>query len=357
VDLRAARRQLESGPARTAIEKLARRRWEWIAAGAAIAALIFVAFFVFSPSPPPEETAPADSKPSIAVLYFDNASGDPELDWLRIGLTEMLVTDLSQSLSMEILSPDRLYQILKDMGRLDDQITSNEVVQEVGGKTNATTIVLGSFMKAGETIRINIRVQDASTGTIRSTEKIQGVGDSSIFSMVDDLTQRIKTSFDIPAQSSEPDMDIREVTTSSVEAYRYFIEGRNLHMRGDHLEAITFYEKAVELDPQFASAFRALAAAHSADPEKREKYARLALEHAERLTIRERYFVEGFYYFFHEEKREVAIQALEKLVELYPHASMERSYLANLYKLSERFDEAIENYEELRRRKYPYAGT
>jgi non-specific serine/threonine protein kinase len=60
-------------------------------------------------------TATDSTQPSIAVLYFDNLSGDEELDWLRSGLTDMLVTDLSQSPDLRVLSTDRLYQILADM--------------------------------------------------------------------------------------------------------------------------------------------------------------------------------------------------------------------------------------------------
>ncbi len=133
VDIRAARRQLESGSSRPAPEKQAKRPWVWIVAGAALAAVVVIALSVRRPPAPPEEIASSDSKPSIAVLYFDNASGDSELDWLRTGLTDMLVTDLSQSPNLRVLSTDRLYQILSDMNKLEERITSLDVVQEVAG--------------------------------------------------------------------------------------------------------------------------------------------------------------------------------------------------------------------------------
>ena len=56
----------------------------------------------------------APNQPKVAVLYFDNLSGDEELEWLRSGLTDMLVTDLSQSPDLRVLPTDRLYQILAD---------------------------------------------------------------------------------------------------------------------------------------------------------------------------------------------------------------------------------------------------
>ena len=88
--------------------------------------------------------------PSIAVLHFDNLTGDAELDWLRTGLTDMLVTDLSQSPNLTVLSIDRLFQILSDLDRLEDPVTSFETVREVAERANTDTVVLGSFMKAGD---------------------------------------------------------------------------------------------------------------------------------------------------------------------------------------------------------------
>ena len=87
------------------------RRKRWLLPAAAVIA-IALAVWLLWPSggeDVPEET----SKPSVAVLYFENASGDPELDWLRTGLTEMLVTDLSTIPHVDVVSTNRLFQILK----------------------------------------------------------------------------------------------------------------------------------------------------------------------------------------------------------------------------------------------------
>ena len=92
-----------------------------------------------------EAASDTPTKPSIAVLYFENNTGEPELDWLRTALTDMLVTDLSQSPEIEVLTTDRLYQILRDMNRLDERITSFDVVQEVAERGGVDSVLLGSF--------------------------------------------------------------------------------------------------------------------------------------------------------------------------------------------------------------------
>ena len=158
-------------------------------------------------TPPPERVNPNAS--TIAVLYFENAR-DPELAWLCTGLTDMLVTDFSQSPHVEVLSTDRLYQILRDMNQLDERINSLDVVQAVAEKAQAGTVILGSFMKAGESIRINIRIQEAQSGKILNSAKVEGVGESSIFPMVDELTRGSnRTSISLRQATAGLESDLR----------------------------------------------------------------------------------------------------------------------------------------------------
>jgi serine/threonine protein kinase/tetratricopeptide (TPR) repeat protein len=360
VDLRAARRRLESGSVAPVESATRRRPWLHALAGAGAALLLaaVILWFLFPVSR--EEVPITATRPSLAVLYFENTSGDPELDWLRVGLADMLVTDLSQSVSLDVLSMERLYQILRDMDLLDEPISALDVVQEIAQNANAKTVVLGSFMQAGENIRINVRIQDATSGKILSTEKVDGVGESSIFSMMDDLTRRIKTHFDIQrAAEPELDQDLQEVTTSSVEAYRYYVQAHRLVYEGRALESIPLLEKALELDPGFASAINYLSFAHLhlGHIGAFEYYAEQAFQNRERLPPRERLFIEGNYYGLREETYDRAITAYEKSIEVYPDDEESRNDLAWIYVALERFDEANEHLDLLVRRKTPYVGS
>src|SRR5204862_7953349 len=172
VDLRGARRRLESSSgthaARTAVPAGERRlsttregvmkAQQWVYAGVAAVVVALVAIGALksrltkseSTSPP---SGAAAQKPSVAVLYFENNTGNPQLDWLRTGLTDMLVTDLSQSPDVEVLPTDRLVQILTDMHRQDDKQISFDTVQEVAKRAGVKTVLVGSYVKAGDTIR------------------------------------------------------------------------------------------------------------------------------------------------------------------------------------------------------------
>jgi serine/threonine protein kinase/tetratricopeptide (TPR) repeat protein len=361
VDLRGARRRLDSSSVVTPDVASRTSGRAWLLPAAALGALLFLVAALALLRRPAEAPLPdTSSRPSVAVLFFENVTGDPSLDWLHTGLTDMLVTDLSQSPHVEVLSTERLYQILQDLNRLDERITSMDVMEEVAARAGVETLVTGSFMKAGESIRINIRVQEAKSGKILATEKVEGVGESSVFSMVDDLSQRVRTRFDVPAASTaELDRGLKDVTTSSVEAYRYYAEGINLHQRFKQQEAIALFEKALEVDPGFAMALAKLWAIEGnlGHDGKAEEYGRRALEHLDRLSARERYYIEGNYYARKPANYDRALQAYGKAVELYPDHTAARNNLALLYLDCERFEEAIQEGEKLIRAEFEFAPT
>ena len=385
VDLRAARRRLESTTmsGATSISTLgtpsgfmrAKERVMAVAV-AAILLLLAVGYIRSRLSTPavPASGASGD-KPSVAVMYFENNTGNPQLDWLRTGLTDMLVTDLSQSPDLEVLPTDRLVQILGDMRRQDDLVVSFDTVQEVARRAGVKTIVLGSYVKAGDTIRINLKLQDAASGRLVTSERVEAAGESNLFPTVDDLTKRIKAKFGAAADPTKSlikspsaiattasgtiDRDLKDVTTSSIEAYRYYADGINMHERGRELPAVAPLGKAVAIDPNFALALVKLAVIHSnlGHSNLRREYAERALQHVDRLTPRERYYIEGYYYSDRVDTWGKAIEAYSKGLALFPDAVSSHNNLGLLLGQSERYDDAIREYEEARRRGIEFPGA
>ena len=330
------------------------RMWLPILASVLLAAGATIWFLMRPGSPTTPQT-----RPSVAVLYFENNTGDASLDWMRTALTNMLVTDLSQSPQIEVLGTDRLYQILKELGNLDEPTASFESVQLLARRSGIGTVVLGSFVRAGEMFRLSTRIQDASTGRILATERVEGVGESSIFKMVDELTRRIQSALEVPDSGAKMTRAIESVTTSSFEAYRYYSQAEALHAQSKEREAIPWLEKAIALDPTFAMALAKLSVAHwnLGHVQKSHDYALRALEHVDRLPARERYYIEGRYYSLDPETVPKAVEAYETAIALYPMHAAARHNLANLYMSLGRYDDAITQYEALRQAGSSFAGT
>lgn len=175
VDLKAARRRLDTASvAATTPQPRAKAKRSSSAllvglASAAVLAAIGLWVWTSQRAPIAEATG---TRPSVAVMHFENNTGNPSMDWLRTGLTDMLVTDLSQSTDVEVLSTDRLVQILRDLNKLEDRAISFETVQELARRAHVKHVLLGSYVKAGDAIRINVRLQDAASGRIISTERV-----------------------------------------------------------------------------------------------------------------------------------------------------------------------------------------
>jgi tetratricopeptide (TPR) repeat protein len=179
--------------------------------------------------------------------------------------------------------------------------------------------------------------------------------------MVDDLTKKIKGNFKLSSEEIARDIDkeVGKITTSYPEAYKYYIEGRNYHNRGDYRQSIFFMEGAVEIDPEFALAYRSLGMAHSnqGNTVERNKYLKKAFELSDRASDMERYWIQGDYYNFAEKNNDKAIEAYNKLFELDPDNVFGHHNIAIIYRNLEEWDKAIEHLEVCRKNKTEFIGS
>jgi serine/threonine protein kinase/Flp pilus assembly protein TadD len=292
---------------------------------------------------------PPSDKPSLAVMYFKNNTGDNNLDHWQTMLSNLLITDLTQSKHIRVLSEDKLLNILTQLNQENAQTYSSDVLKQVATQGQVNHILTGAYAKAGDQLRINVILQDASTLEHINSESISGTGEQSIFSMVDELTRRIKSNFQLsPEQiATDIDKDIGIVTTSSPEAYKYYVEGIRHDIKGDYKKVIEYMEKAVEIDPEFASAYLAMGWSYGNLYFFAEEKIALqkALELSDRLSDRERYNIEGQFYMQQSEKTfDKSLEAFQKLLELYPDDISGNNALAILYgRLGDR-SKAIEHY-------------
>jgi tetratricopeptide (TPR) repeat protein len=342
-----------------------RRRWALPAAiGAALVVVAAMAALFFRGQPP---ATAENGRRSVAVFYFDNLSGDPQLDWLRTGLTDMLVTNLSQSPGLRVLGTTRLYQLLEDSGHRDDRTVTAPVVESVSRKAGATTALLGSFVRAGSQIRISASVQDPRNGEVLASERVEGDAESGLFALVDELTGRLKKRLETPAMTRlaerKPphwkEKKLEEVTTASVKAFKYYAEGSRLHDRLQEKEAQAYFEKAVEADPGFAMALAKLSVVHfnQGNLDKARAYSAKAVAKSGNLPPGERFYIEGRHYSLDPASIEKAVAAYEMAVDDAPGHTAARNNLAQMLIQLKRYPEALVHLEELRRQGMTFAGS
>lgn len=190
------------------------------------------------------------TQPAIAVLDFSNVSGDREVAWLSSGIAETVTNDLRATSSLRVI--DRL-RVVEAVRRAGSDLTA------LRADLHLDRAVVGSFQRSGTRLRITARVVDAATGEAVAEAKADGP-----IEKVFELQDRIVAQFAETLGMNKPDTGSRRSVgdTSSLEAYQAFTEGR---VRLESLDAalvpaaIADFERAVSLDPQYASAHVGLA--------------------------------------------------------------------------------------------------
>jgi len=210
---------------------------------------------------------------TIAVMFFQNLTGDNNLQWLQKGLTEMFIRALSQSSSLSILTTDRVHEIIDRVTASGaDQNIDMDVAAIIGREANAEAIILGQIRKRGDQLTINIKLQETTQGLILKEESVDGHGLEAIFDMVDELTRKVKNDLQLTFEKAEAMRSISEITTSNLEAWREFTTGKNFVDKYLYTDAISHLEKAVALDSNFAAAMLDLYPLYISINKNREAY-------------------------------------------------------------------------------------
>jgi serine/threonine protein kinase/Flp pilus assembly protein TadD len=313
-----------------------------------ILAVAITSVFIWQPWGRRAAVPTVSDKTALAVLYFKNNTGDESLDNWRTALSDSIISDLSQSKYFEVLSSDRIFSILRKLNLLEASGYATEDLMDIASEGGVSHTLTGSLSKAGETYRIDYLIQEIPAGKTRGSDRVEGQGEASIFSMVDEITKNIKQDFNLSQEQIADDIDreVGTITTGSAEAFKYYSQGRQAHNFGEYKESIALMERAVAADPKFAMAFRSMAMAYGNISlyAQRDEYLKKAYELSDRLSDRERYIIEGDYNRRSHETYDKAIEAYDKLLELYPDDRIGNNNSALLYSAIEQWDKAIERY-------------
>jgi len=310
----------------------------WIPAAAVLIALVAFAVWQFIPE---KEGA----RRTLAVIGFKNQSGDAGLDYLREAIPHLLITSLGQSKRLKVTSWERMKDLLRNSGMDAAAIFEEEAGFEACRKEGIEAVVLGSFVKAGETFATDVQVLDASSKHILKSASAKGDGVASILkSQIDEISRTIRRGIALPPLKIEaPIRKIIDLTTSSMEAYNYYLKAREASENFFHADARKFAEKAVAVDPTFALAYHVLSMATSnlLDFPARDEALEKAKTYSAKATERERLFIEAGYADTIERDTDKRFRLLKELVTKYPDDRDSHSELGLFFSSKGRYPEAI----------------
>jgi len=322
-----------------------------------VVALVMIGVIIWQFLPQKKSAPPLSGKPSLAVMYFENRSGLQDLDKI---LVDMLTTNLSRYEGIEVVSSQRLFDILNQMGKQDVDTIDKKTATEVAARAGVRAMLLGSIMKIGDRVIINSHLTDVQSGAIIDSTQAEGSKiDDDIFGMVDKLTAKIGLKMGVAPEEKDQELKIADVTTSSLEAYQYYQKGLEHFWRWKFQSAEENFQKAVDIDSAFAMAYLWLAWAQARmgwdlydpfiDATPFKKTIGLAKKYSQKATERERLLIDMGIAFFNFDIESFKTFC-KRLVERYPKEKLGYLYLGNAYWFEldyEKAKEAVEKALEL----------
>jgi serine/threonine protein kinase/tetratricopeptide (TPR) repeat protein len=290
------------------------------------------------------------SKRTIAVLGFKNQTGDPGLDYLRETIPNLLITSLEQSKHLRVASWQRLKDLFRQAGRDEAAVYDEEAGFDVCRGEGIEAVVVGFYSKAGDTFVSDVKVLDAGTREVLKSASARGEGlDSILRSQVDEISRTISRGVGKPMLKLEPPpRPVIDLTTDSVEAYNYFLRGRDDYEKFYFADARKFLEKAIAIDPTFAVAHLYLGkvAAELFDTKAETDAYEIAKKYSGKASEKERLYIEAGYAHAVERDPDKRLRLLQDLAKRYPQEKQFHADLGLAYELRLSYPEAIREYEK-----------
>lgn len=310
-----------------------RHRW---AAAAVLAVLLAagglaVRRFLKERPPPP--------KMSVVVAEFDNRTGEQVFDQTP---NELISTALGQSPQVSIYPASRIKDVLKRMKAPENTEINEKTAGEICTREGLQSVISGSVSKLGSKYVATARVLGCSGDQILSTQK-QFAGPEQLPPAIDEIAATIRRRWgESDAAIRQASQPLATVTSSSLDAIQLYSRGKQELYRGNFGGAITLFQRAVDLDDEFAMAHEYLATAyvHMMDGSRAEAEYAKAEKLSKRVTEKEREKILGDYALFEYDTAK-AVSHYQVLTVLSPEDPAAHVNLAEAYRDEARFDQAI----------------
>ena len=326
-----------------------RTRFRRAAAVLLVAGLLGV-YFLIVKKPAAAPAASQRERTAVAILFSVNTSEDKNLDRLRWEIPVLMIAGLAQSKYLSLLPLDRLIQILTKLGQYDARQHVSGTLDKIGSSENIDYFVLPSFVKAGDKLWISATIRKAESAEIVDSAEVEGRSED-LLAMVQDLNMKVRSIFvSFPQQAAgDYQEDLSKIMTPSLEALDSYVESERLYALGDFEGSIRALDKAVQADPQYTLAYWKLAVNYSyiGKLDLANKNIEKALSLSDRVSLRDRYVIQGYAALSLEDSPVKAVESYKKLLALYPNDEDGLSYLGSIYRNMEEWDLAIEQFERI----------
>ncbi len=319
-----------------------RKLWKILIPVAILAVVALIGGGIYFRSRP---AAPLTEKDSLVLADFDNKTGDPVFD---DALKQALAVQLGQSPFLNILSDRKVEETLHLMGQPSTERITRDMARELCIRTGSKAFLVGSISNLGGQYVLGVDAIGCSTGDTLAKEQVEAATKQDVLKALGQVSSSLRTKlgeslatvqkFDVPV----------EATTPSLEALKAFSMGITTFRNKGNAEAIPFYKRAIELDPNFAVAYASLGLVYGnlGQANLSAQNIKKAYELRDRVSEREKYRISALYYQNVTGELEQSSQVYELWAKSYPKDSIPPGNLGYIYAQLGQYDKALTANEE-----------
>jgi serine/threonine protein kinase/Tfp pilus assembly protein PilF len=318
----------------------------WAAGVVLVAALIAGGLYWRSRSETSVTKAtPLTEKDTIVLADFTNTTNDPVFDGT---LKQALAVDLEQSPFLNILSDRKVGETLRLMGRPPNDRITQDVAKELCVRTGSKAILAGSVSNLGSQYVVGLEAVACGSGDTLAKEQAEASSKEDVVKALGSAASSLRTKLGESLASVQQFNVPIEATTTSLEALKTFSMGvTTLRTKGD-AEAIPFFKRAIELDPNFAMAYAilGLSYANMSQPSLSAENLKKAYEMRERVSEKERLRISADYYAFVTGELEKEAQTYELWIQSYPRDAVPHGNLGVNFAALGQYEKAVAETQE-----------
>jgi eukaryotic-like serine/threonine-protein kinase len=257
-------------------------------------------------------------KDTVVLADLTNTTGDPVFDG---ALRQGLAVQLEQSPFLSLISDERIQQTLRLMGQPPDARLTPEIARQLCQRTGSAAVLDGSIAKLGSQYVLGLKAVNCSSGDVLAEEQITSDSKEHVLKTLAEASSKLRwrlgESLGTVKRFSSP---VEQVTTPSLEALQAYSLGRTTMIdKEDHLAAVPLFQRAIDLDPNFAMAYASLGMAYFELSQEESLAAfRKAYELRDGVSERERFYIEAHYHDYVTGDWEKAREVYELWAQTYP---------------------------------------
>jgi len=333
----AQEQQASSSPAATGAPTGIGKRWKLIVPGiVALLALSVGGYFYL------HRTPKLTDKDTIVVADFSNTTGDSVFDGT---LRQGLAVQLEQSPFLSLISEERIQQVLRLMGKPADARLTPEIAREICERTASAAVLDGSIASLGSQYVLGLRAEDCRTGDVLAEEQVQAARKEDVLNALGQIASKFRTRVGESLTTvNKHDTPLAEATTPSLEALKAYSAGWQVSFYSGSAAAVPFLKRAVEIDPNFASAYALLGRMYGDIGESvlSAMNTSKAYELRDRASDQEKFFISASYDLQVTGDLEKAQQTCDLWIQTYPRSWLPHGLLSGgIYPQLGKYEDAV----------------